>query len=782
MRSCLALLLIAAASAPALADELRTARDQPLAEVSHTVEIWLDHGTATYRVRRQFANRGKVADEAGLAIDLPYGAAATGLRIRAHTRWYDGELMERGKAAELYQSLTGHGAFAPKDPALLQWLWADKLYLQVFPVMPDSVSTVEYTLTVPTRYANGRYVLSYPRTDAAMMHTLATPVVTVHADGALAIDGAKILAGVPAALIAPAHDEIATDPRASYGISKLVVPASSHTAKPFDNARVAVDIRHTYKGDLQLELIAPGGQRMMLFDRKGGGDNNIHDTFDVPLPAGTEGAGTWRLVASDHAALDTGTIESWKLALGTSAFAATDLPVFIPDAPETAGDAGVASISVAPPPFSTWLARLGRVVASEAHAFARLEIDVASQLVPLPRRPQVAFVIDASYSVGEPFLASELAIVEAYLTHVPDAEVEVIAVRRRAERVFGRFVRAAEVHAQLAAHPIRLGNGSALDEGARLAATVLAGRRGPTRIVITTDELLRSALSPELARAALDKLAATTIVHVVRPNLDNDDVVTLDRDDANPLAALASSHHGIFAMIRGLPAKVEKTLAPIVLELVRPTRIEHVAVSGGFTLDSDVLREGAGVRLFAKTADAPQRVTLSGMLWSDPITKELVADAAFSRATAAFVFGADEHQDLSPEEMMTVALQGRAVSPVTSYVAYEPGTRPSTIGFPGTIGTGRFGTIGRGGGGSGFGVGRPRRPTIAVDPVPCLASHPQPAPWHVELAIETTKDEIVDVTGPSDPLGACLVEMAWTVRLGGEFYEEREHYTVALGG
>ena len=58
------------------------------------------------------------------------------------------------------------GAFDPKDPALLSWRWTDKLMLQVFPVMPKQVSTVEYTLTVPTRYANGRYFVSYPRVSA----------------------------------------------------------------------------------------------------------------------------------------------------------------------------------------------------------------------------------------------------------------------------------------------------------------------------------------------------------------------------------------------------------------------------------------------------------------------------------------------------------------------------------------------------------------------------------------------------------------------------------------
>jgi hypothetical protein len=176
-------------------------------------------------------------------------------------------------------------------------------------------------------------------------------------------------------------------------------------------------------------------------------------------------------------------------------------------------------------------------------------------------------------------------------------------------------------------------------------------------------------------------------------------------------------------------------------------------------------------------------VTLTGMIWSDPITKELDADAAFSRATAAFVFGADEHQELTPDEMMTVAMLGRAVSPVTSYVAAEPGTRPSTAGFGyGTIGTGRYGTIGHGSGtGSGYGTGRGRKPTIEVDPAACLRAHPQAHDWSATLEIETTKDEIVDVTGPADPLAACLVEEAWKVRLDARFYEDREHYTVELG-
>ena len=81
-----------------------------MVEVAHAVEIRIADGVATYTVRRTFSNPGTVADQVELDIDLPYGAAATGLRIRAADRWYDGELMERDTAAARYQEMTGFGA------------------------------------------------------------------------------------------------------------------------------------------------------------------------------------------------------------------------------------------------------------------------------------------------------------------------------------------------------------------------------------------------------------------------------------------------------------------------------------------------------------------------------------------------------------------------------------------------------------------------------------------------------------------------------------------------
>lgn len=92
------------------------------------------------------------------------------------------------------------------------------------------------------------------------------------------------------------------------------------------------------------------------------------------------------------------------------------------------------------------------------------------------------------------------------------------------------------------------------------------------------------------------------------------------------------------------------------------------------------------------------------MIWGDKFRRVVTSDVAFSKAAAAWVFSEDDHHDLSREEMLTVAKLGRAVSPVTSYLATEPGVRPSVIGLEeGLVGTGSgfgmggLGTSGKGG-------------------------------------------------------------------------------------
>lgn len=637
------------------ADTMSVSRGQPVAETAHAVAVHVASGVATFTVQRQFYNRGTQAEQVGLEIRLPEGAAATGLRIKARQRWYTGELMEASAASDRYRSLTGYGAFDMKDPALLSWMRAGTLFLQVFPVMPKTVSTVEYTLTVPASYAEGSYRVTYPLVERPCdgSLTLAAPVLTVDRDAT--VDGRHVDARVPAPLATATGCSDEEDSGAAYA-----------------------------------QIVVPG-------------------------PA-------------------------------------------------------------------TTVAQLGRVVVSSDHAVSRLEVDAAPQLSKLPVRAQVVFVVDASYSVGGA-LAAELEIARAYAHVIPDAEIELVAYRRTAARVFGGFVPAAAFAGELAAAVDRgalaLGNGSALEDGARLAATALAGRSGPKRIVVLTDELVRPELTPGMARARLATVAPDTVVHVIGVNRFTDSS-QLVRDDGAPFASLATPHHGMFVHTgAGAAHAFDRTI----LALVRPTSIDRVTVTG---LDAPpTIDEGSRLLIVTHAKAAPSRIVIAGQLWSDPIRIDAVASDAVSRATAAFMTAESGFDELTPEEQMTVALAGRAVSRVTSYVAYEPGTRPSWLGFQdnGVEGGVEGGAVG--GDLSGVvasAIGK--RPDLAamlgamIDAHACFATDRR----EVTLAVDTTRDEIVDVAvvGAADPTARCVAEAAWRVRLDHRFDRPHERFTVVV--
>ncbi|MEU6892547.1 S8 family serine peptidase [Streptomyces sp. NPDC046557] len=76
--------------------------------------------------------------------------------------------------------------------------------------------------------------------------------------------------------------------------------------------KVNVDIKHTYRGDLVIDLVAPNGTVKRLQNSSGDSADNILTTYTVDasaLPAN----GTWQLRVQDVAAADTGYIDSWSL-------------------------------------------------------------------------------------------------------------------------------------------------------------------------------------------------------------------------------------------------------------------------------------------------------------------------------------------------------------------------------------------------------------------------------------------------------------------------------------
>jgi subtilisin-like proprotein convertase family protein len=125
--------------------------------------------------------------------------------------------------------------------------------------------------------------------------------------------------------------------------SSIAVAGLTGTLQDVD---VKVNIYHTYDSDLQITLIAPDGTRVVLFNRHGGGSNNLLGTTfdDAAATAVANGAapftgtfrptqllsalngkspnGAWRLEVRDFDRRDGGRIDNWSLVLKTSPQAA----------------------------------------------------------------------------------------------------------------------------------------------------------------------------------------------------------------------------------------------------------------------------------------------------------------------------------------------------------------------------------------------------------------------------------------------------------------------------
>lgn len=76
--------------------------------------------------------------------------------------------------------------------------------------------------------------------------------------------------------------------------------------------RVPVEIRHTWVGDLRVDLVAPDGTVYNLRQHTGGSDDDIVQTYRVDASA-VGADGVWKLRVADLATGDIGKIDSWAL-------------------------------------------------------------------------------------------------------------------------------------------------------------------------------------------------------------------------------------------------------------------------------------------------------------------------------------------------------------------------------------------------------------------------------------------------------------------------------------
>jgi hypothetical protein len=102
-------------------------------------------------------------------------------------------------------------------------------------------------------------------------------------------------------------------PDAGAAVSSSLA-VSGVTGNAPSDLSVSVDIKHSYRGDLQVDLIAPDGTAYRLKSTSTSDSaDNVIATYTVN--ASSEVAnGTWRLQVRDYYSADTGYIDSWRLA------------------------------------------------------------------------------------------------------------------------------------------------------------------------------------------------------------------------------------------------------------------------------------------------------------------------------------------------------------------------------------------------------------------------------------------------------------------------------------
>jgi hypothetical protein len=438
------------------------------------------------------------------------------------------------------------------------------------------------------------------------------------------------------------------------------------------------------------------------------------------------------------------------------------------------------SIELRPRGVPTVDTALASVSIGEGKHLVRGRIAAAPHLGEAPYGAHVVVLFDGSKSHHG--ADAGLVAVRAYLGNMPGATVDFLTFDREVRAPIGRSLPVASAMSKLAAFHLEPRNGSRIDDAlARADAILQASPASARRVIVVTDTLTRSALTPAQIGAASWKSGA--LVHLAMVDAGG---ARVSRNDDSPWAALPRRTGGLF-WTANAPSMIDATTRTVFEEWARPKRIDKLTVKGltGALAAVDVLEEGEGLDHFVITDAATSRVEIDGELWSKPLHVTSVPTAEQGKLASALVFGSSLWSQLSEPEQMKLALLGGAVSPVTSYLAIEPGVRPSNEGLDWeTIGHG-FGT-GTGlvfGSGSGrlFGTGG----HAIVDKNAWLSAQLvafsrvcAPSSKDVTVTLESTLDEVVDVltveVGPTRDAKseACIREELWKMSLPASTFSD----------
>jgi hypothetical protein len=428
----------------------------------------------------------------------------------------------------------------------------------------------------------------------------------------------------------------------------------------------------------------------------------------------------------------------------------------------------------------------------------------------------VVFVLDASRSMNSRGgLAAQIAIVRAYVHDASGVGVELVLVSRAAERVFGRFVASGELDAAvatLAQAPLK--NGSFLDRGAELAAGILREAGRPGRIVLMTDDQLRSRFDRRATAAALRRAPEGTVVHLIRPGVSHAVLApSLTHELPEGLDELsAPSGGGSYEVLldakgpgNAHPRPYGKSLDALVATLVRPSGVESLRATGDGHdewPDDDHSPYGESARFGeVEFGDAltwggfssrspPQHLSITGWIWGRKVQAEAQRDPALERSLPR-VSTATAGRTLpckDPKPHRQRALAEGFLAPGLAFWVPGSGDGSDLVSFgPGDDtdcdppGSGMHGSGHRW-------VPRPRdelAPLVREWLAPCGVAPSEKGT--IRVKVEAQASEILDVSvdGAPDEARRCIEEAIWSMTLPGDFDRwaqiyRRTEYSVML--
>lgn len=716
------------ATATATADALRATLAQPLREVAHEIDAALYPGYAKFTIRRAFQTDGPKPDEAVLDIHLPSDAVANHLAIKGANRWYDATLLEANEAARTYERLTGFGAARLKDPALLYWVSNDELTLQVFPVVKGATSWVRYDVVVPGRFEHGRYMydvpgcidLAAPAEPTSPSNLTAPRLRVLHTDNVL--DATSLLRA----------DGETGDFYAAAGATDCAA-ALSLRPKAFS---VRVQAVHFQVASDRLAGFADVAIGQLSKVPK---QASIVLVLDVSYSMDKDRMERQRLAADAYLSH----MPDAKVAIITYARSATRWQNF----------ADVATTR-------RRLATLGSVSQQNGS-----HIDVATAMARelIARAPTKGPRRIVIWTDSEWRSAMSAELMQQSLTGT-SAIAHSVVVAESGNQLDDKCRGLCELHEN---DELTL----AMRQTGGIATSFQPEEPAEEADLDEQHEQQRTVA----AKSNTARSLAAQVLHLVRP------VRLMDAEWI--LSGAAPDAHQGQAISERARRELEALDPSGTLEFwdLRED-VQAIDTARTRTLTNGMLprtlAEGEGLSASALVQSPRRLVAIEGYLWGKQVRYPV---GAFTRATdAGALLAVDLANVLTDIELFALARWSRAVTRISSLLAVEPGTRPSTEGLRREGGIG-FGSIGSGDG-RGVGIGHSaglRMPPVATwndilgrEVAACIKAHRPQAAWRAEFSLERQSGELLDVhdrtsTGISDAMKTCLREAFWGHRLTG---------------